>query len=355
MHNGILTATPNPCTLVNGQTSCSSTISWNPAQGTILERIDQTSGTDTFNFAATGTVVDNNIHGCGILYKLFKSSSVLADSILVKTQNPVSTSPALGTLTAPDTCTVPVGKSTCDRTKVGIGWTSTGATNLNLSWIPTTMSLQGVSNPWTVISEWVPGVTIYWFPIPYPSATFYLKNGATLLKSKTVTAVCQSGSVWNGSICAAITYSCTGTVPANATMFTNDNVNLLENTPYTYWSIDTGTRCQYSCNGGYNWNGSTCAVAAPLSCNANTTLSCVLPLTLSGSSAGTCSPSYNGSCDYTCMNGTWAKNSNSCFANCTLPVCGAASTICIGTTCTDCSGLTTGTKNCSGWKEVSPN
>ncbi len=97
-------------------------------------------------------------------------------------------------------------------------------------------------------------------------------------------------------------------------------------------------------------------VATPLSCNANTISSCVLPLTSSGSSAGTCSPSYSGSCNYTCTNGVWTENSNSCIASCTLPVCGAVSTICSGDVCNDCSGVpVNGTKNCSGWREVSPN
>ena len=61
------------------------------------------------------------------------------------------------------------------------------------------------------------------------------------------------------------TYSCTGTVPPNASMFPNDNIGLSADTPYTYWATDTGTRCQYSCNGGYNWDGSTSScVAVPL-------------------------------------------------------------------------------------------
>ena len=59
---------------------------------------------------------------------------------------------------------------------------------------------------------------------------------------------------------AAVTYSCTGSIPANATMYSNDNVGLSSNTSYTYSATDTGTRCQYSCNFGYNWNGSACAL-----------------------------------------------------------------------------------------------
>ncbi len=74
---------------------------------------------------------------------------------------------------------------------------------------------------------------------------------------------CNGGYSWNGSSCVAPTYSCTGSIPGNASMFPNDNVGLLANTPYTYWAFDTGTRCQYSCNGGYDWNGSACVLPTP--------------------------------------------------------------------------------------------
>lgn len=59
------------------------------------------------------------------------------------------------------------------------------------------------------------------------------------------------------------TYSCTGTIPTNATMFANDDVSLNADTPYSYSATNTGTRCQYSCNGGYNWNGSSCVLPPP--------------------------------------------------------------------------------------------
>jgi hypothetical protein len=38
-------------------------------------------------------------------------------------------------------------------------------------------------------------------------------------------------------------------------MFANDNVNLYSDTAYSYYATDTGTRCQYSCNSGYHYNG----------------------------------------------------------------------------------------------------
>jgi len=78
---------------------------------------------------------------------------------------------------------------------------------------------------------------------------------------------------WFGPVCSssssvtvtAPSYSCTGTIPANATMFAGDNTGLTANTPYSYWPTDTGTKCQYSCNSGFIWDdsNSTCKLIPP--------------------------------------------------------------------------------------------
>ncbi len=75
-----------------------------------------------------------------------------------------------------------------------------------------------------------------------------------------------------------------------------------------------------SCVSGTSWNGSSCAPPAA-SCSATTFGSCNLSSAPSGSSSGSCSSGYTGSCSYTCSNGTWYVNSNSCAApaNCTTP------------------------------------
>ena len=59
-----------------------------------------------------------------------------------------------------------------------------------------------------------------------------------------------------------VSYVCTGTIPANATMYANDNTGLTSNTPYTYSATNTATKCQYACNAGYTWNGSACTTPA---------------------------------------------------------------------------------------------
>ncbi len=55
------------------------------------------------------------------------------------------------------------------------------------------------------------------------------------------------------------TYSCTGTIPSNAAAYDpEESSSLTVNTPWTYSASDTTTNCQYHCNSGYNWDGSSC-------------------------------------------------------------------------------------------------
>lgn len=58
-------------------------------------------------------------------------------------------------------------------------------------------------------------------------------------------------------------YVCTGSVPPNATMFLGDSTGLSADTAYSYSSSDTAVHCQYACNSGYGWNGSSC-VSVPV-------------------------------------------------------------------------------------------
>ena len=124
-----------------------------------------------------------------------------------------------GTLTGPSSCSspIPIGGSGCT---VNLNWsisypesaptaiTASGMSNINVSnsTIPTTG--QGGTQAVTVIPT---------------SRTFYLyNNGKSLVPSspsgagKTVTATCASGSIWNGSICAA----------SSGPVITNGSINI---------------------------------------------------------------------------------------------------------------------------------
>lgn len=102
--------------------------------------------------------------------------------------------------------------------------------------------------------------------IVYGSSTFTLYDNNVLLDAKTATASCAGGTSWNGSMCASIVYSCTGNTPFNATIYSGDDINLPSNIPKLYSSTDTYPKCQYSCNGGYFWNGSACVGTPPVIC-----------------------------------------------------------------------------------------
>lgn len=91
---------------------------------------------------------------------------------------------------------------------------------------------------------------------------------------------CNSGYSWNGSSCVAQTFSCTGTIPANASFYSGDNSGLTANIPMSYSSNNNMIKCEYSCNSSYTWNGSSC-VGAPPSAVVQMTASpnpCTIPL-----------------------------------------------------------------------------
>jgi len=77
--------------------------------------------------------------------------------------------------------------------------------------------------------------------------------------------VCKAGQNCLNGVCAARTYSCTGSVPANAQLCINDDKGLTMDTPRTTVSGCTvRTRCEYTCNVGFTLqNGACVAVTLP--------------------------------------------------------------------------------------------
>ncbi len=55
--------------------------------------------------------------------------------------------------------------------------------------------------------------------------------------------------------------------------------------------------------------------ASASSCPTTTIYGCSLSNVSSGGSSGSCASGYTGSCNYSCSNGTWSQNSNSCTAS----------------------------------------
>ncbi|QQS61308.1 MAG: hypothetical protein IPN70_00005 [Candidatus Moraniibacteriota bacterium] len=73
---------------------------------------------------------------------------------------------------------------------------------------------------------------------------------------------CNTGYTWNGSACVLPAYSCTGTRPANTVIYDGDTINLTQNIDYLYHATGTARKCEYRCNTGYTWNGSACVLPA---------------------------------------------------------------------------------------------
>lgn len=68
---------------------------------------------------------------------------------------------------------------------------------------------------------------------------------------------CNSGYTWNGSSCTVPTYTCSGTQPSNTSMW-DATSGLSSPASYTYSASNTGAQCEFACNSGYTWNGSSC-------------------------------------------------------------------------------------------------
>ncbi len=132
-------------------------------------------GTYTFQFVTT----DNHGASC---------SPVSTTQVTV---NPAA-SPSGSLTVSPNTCTISSGASTCSVT--GATWTTSNTTSPQLQDGNTGNILSTLANNATPLQVWV----------AYPSTTFNLKDGGTLLDSKVATASCTGGTSWNGTICATV-------------------------------------------------------------------------------------------------------------------------------------------------------
>ncbi|MFA5360309.1 MAG: hypothetical protein WC349_05170 [Patescibacteria group bacterium] len=77
---------------------------------------------------------------------------------------------------------------------------------------------------------------------------------------------CVTGSCVAG-VCVPVTYVCTGVDPENSTICTGDDTGLTEDTAKTLvGSCTDPVKCEYICDSGYDWNGSSCILAEVPSC-----------------------------------------------------------------------------------------
>lgn len=117
-------------------------------------------------------------------------------------------------------------------------------------------------------------------------------------------------SVVNGTCGSADSGSCTTAQPTSNRCSAG-----------TYSDIsDTGTLWRWNCNGSGGGTNASCDRDRCQNCGATTISNCTLPARNHGQSvAGTCAGL--GSCNYTCSDGSWSQNSNSCTAPAVNGVC----------------------------------
>jgi hypothetical protein len=122
---------------------------------------------------------------------------------------------------------------------------------------------------------------------------------------------CDSGYGWNGSSCVPAAAACMGSIPSGSVRWdAEEEIGVSANTWWTYAGTDTATKCQYTCDSGYGWNGSSC-VPTSFACTGSipsgasewdaeesTGLSSNTPWTYAGTDTAT-------KCQFKCDVGTW--------------------------------------------------
>ncbi len=70
---------------------------------------------------------------------------------------------------------------------------------------------------------------------------------------------CNNGFSWDGNECASTSgFICTGTRPANTSMWSSgDTTNLIQNVSYRWSASNTARKCEYHCRAGYTWDLAT--------------------------------------------------------------------------------------------------
>ncbi|MGE0268492.1 MAG: hypothetical protein AB7S78_08575 [Candidatus Omnitrophota bacterium] len=134
--------------------------------------------------------------------------------------------------------------------------------------------------------------------------------------------ICDPGYELNlaGTACVVETFDCIGTPASNSTICPGDNIGLLADTPVTTVSACTATMCEYTCNSGYKDAGinqcdaNVCTGAPP----ANATLCIGDNINIPGNGDVTrtlvAACTAGTKCEYTCSSG-FNFNGTICVAN----------------------------------------
>ena len=198
--SGTLTLNPASCTIAAGASNCTIGISWtttNPV-GTSAVTSNYPSANTTVATGNSGSASNVAVPYGGRSFYLYNDTTLL-DTKSATAACAAGTSwsgsacqfPPSGTLTLnPARCTIAAGASSCT---IGMSWTTTypvgtSAVTSNYPSVNTTVATGNSGSASNVA-------------VPYGGRTFYLYNNTTLLATKSATAACTAGAIWNGSTC----------------------------------------------------------------------------------------------------------------------------------------------------------
>lgn len=116
----------------------------------------------------------------------------------------------------------------------------------------------------SVVDQWMPAIGLVDSGTAQIATRQWPTTGAKTFKVN----ACDSKGSCSGftshtiTISLPITYSCTGTVPTNATLIPGDNLSLVADAPITVVDADTIDKCEYTCDSGYIKSGNSCVACS---------------------------------------------------------------------------------------------
>jgi hypothetical protein len=200
------TLTASNCSVANGASSCSSTVTWttanltggatevtrnNPAN-TIISPPNNSPTQVSITPGSTTFYLYHNIGGVPTI--LAQATAVASTGMSADMSASVASSP----------CTIAIGASTCTST---LSWNI-----VNPEGAPTAITASGMTNINVTNTLVTPQSGTQVVTVTYPSRTFYLYNNSKSLvpnyqypngSGLTVNAICALGSTWSGSSCVA--------------------------------------------------------------------------------------------------------------------------------------------------------
>ncbi|OGG93368.1 hypothetical protein A2609_01610 [Candidatus Kaiserbacteria bacterium RIFOXYD1_FULL_47_14] len=200
---GSLSVSPTSCVIASGASTCSTVYAiWTTIGATNFKLVDGNTGTvlstsPTYPWglqvwvAYPSTVFYLN-SGDTILDTKTATATCAAGSAWNGNKCVTNQAPSGSLSIAPTSCVIASGASTCST--VYATWSTANTTDPKLVDGNTGTTLSTSAN------QSSPGLQVW---VAYPQTVFNLKNGGSMLDTKTATATCAAGSSWDGSSCVS--------------------------------------------------------------------------------------------------------------------------------------------------------